>query len=45
MKAIVLAAGYATRLYPLTKDFPKALLSVGGMPLLYHILMQLYNIP
>ena len=45
MKAIVLAAGYATRLYPLTKDFPKALLSVGGMPLLDHILMQLDNIP
>ena len=45
MKAILLAAGYATRLYPLTKDFPKALLSVGGMPLLDHILMQLNKIP
>ena len=38
MKAILLVAGYATRLYPLTKDRPKALLSVGGMPLLDHIL-------
>lgn len=45
MKAILLVAGYATRLYPLTKDFPKALLSVGGMPLLDHILRQLDKIP
>lgn len=29
MKAIILAAGYATRLYPLTKNWPKALLNVG----------------
>ncbi len=28
MKALILAAGYATRLYPLTKDYPKALLTV-----------------
>ncbi len=29
MKSIILAAGYATRLYPLTENFPKPLLSVG----------------
>ncbi len=29
MKCIILAAGYATRLYPLTKNFPKPLLKVG----------------
>ena len=29
MKCIVLAAGYATRLYPLTENFPKPLLKVG----------------
>lgn len=41
MKAILLVAGYATRLYPLTENYPKALLSVGGMPLLDHILHQI----
>ncbi len=34
MKVIILAAGYATRLYPLTLDTPKCLLSVGGQSIL-----------
>jgi glucose-1-phosphate thymidylyltransferase len=34
MKAVILAAGYATRLRPLTEDFPKPLLPVGGRPML-----------
>lgn len=34
MKCLVLAAGYATRLYPLTEDFPKPLLKVGGKAIL-----------
>jgi dTDP-glucose pyrophosphorylase len=34
MKAIIIAAGYATRLYPLTENFPKPLLPVGGKPIL-----------
>jgi glucose-1-phosphate thymidylyltransferase len=38
MKAIVLAAGYATRLYPLTENVAKPLLRVGGRPMLDHIL-------
>ncbi len=38
MKAIILAAGYATRLYPLTKNFPKPLLEVGKKPVLNYII-------
>jgi len=34
MKCLVLAAGYATRLYPLTENFPKPLLKVGGKTIL-----------
>jgi len=44
MKIIVLAAGYATRLYPLTLDRPKALLQVGGRPMLTHVLERLLEI-
>ena len=38
VKAIVLAAGYATRLYPLTLERPKALLEIGGRPMLDRVL-------
>ncbi len=41
MKAILLVAGYATRLYPLTKNMPKALLTIGNKPILTHIYEQL----
>ena len=34
MKCILLAAGYATRLYPLTENFPKPLLKVGEKTIL-----------
>ncbi len=34
MKCLILAAGYATRLYPLTENFPKPLLEVKGKPIL-----------
>ena len=44
MKAIVLAAGYATRLYPLTLETPKPLLEVGGRPILERLLAQLAEI-
>ena len=34
MKCLILAAGYATRLYPLTENFPKPLLTVGAKTIL-----------
>lgn len=41
LKAIILAAGYATRLYPLTENQPKPLLPVAGKPIIEHILNNL----
>ena len=41
MKAMVLCAGYGTRLGGLTREVPKPMLDVGGTPLLTHILGQL----
>jgi len=41
----VLAAGYATRLYPLTRDRPKPLLEVGGTPILTRIVGRLSALP
>ena len=41
MKAVILAAGYATRLYPLTENKPKCLLEVGGVTILDRIVEQL----
>jgi len=41
MKVIVLAAGYATRLYPLTLTQPKPLLPVAGKPMVEHVLDNL----
>ncbi len=34
MKTLILSAGYATRLYPLTKNFPKPLLQIGDNTIL-----------
>ena len=44
MKNIVIAAGYATRLYPLTQNFPKPLLKVGKRTILDRMLDDLDNI-
>jgi glucose-1-phosphate thymidylyltransferase len=44
MKAVVLAAGYATRLYPLTKTVAKPLLSVGGRPMIDHLLDRIREV-
>ena len=44
MKCIILAAGYATRLYPMTKNFPKPLLDVGGKPILDWLINDLAEV-
>jgi glucose-1-phosphate thymidylyltransferase len=41
MKIVILAAGYATRLYPLTLTRPKSLLPVAGKPMIDHVLDNL----
>ncbi len=43
MKAIILAAGYATRLYPLTENFPKPLLEIGGKPILDWLIWDIHT--
>lgn len=41
MQILILAAGYATRLYPLTLNQPKPLLNVAGKPMLEHVIDNL----
>ncbi|MDR1541472.1 MAG: nucleotidyltransferase family protein [Clostridiales bacterium] len=41
MKAVILVAGYATRLYPLTLNMPKALLEVQGKKIIDYIVEQI----
>lgn len=45
MKAIILCAGYATRLYPLTLTKAKPLLEIKGKPIIEHIVEQLVTLP
>jgi glucose-1-phosphate thymidylyltransferase len=45
LKAVILAAGYATRLQPLTDDVPKHLLPVGGRPMLDWVLDRVRQVP
>jgi glucose-1-phosphate thymidylyltransferase len=44
MKALILAAGYATRLYPLTLNRPKPLLPVAGKPILEYIISKIEKV-
>ncbi len=43
MKCLILAAGYATRLYPLTENFPKPLLKVGEKTILDWLLDDIHS--
>ena len=45
MIAVILCAGYATRMYPLTADFPKPLLPVAGKPVIDYLLEQIIDLP
>lgn len=45
MKVLILAAGYATRLYPLTLTQPKPLLQVAGKPMIDFVMDNLADIP
>jgi glucose-1-phosphate thymidylyltransferase len=44
MNCVILAAGYATRLRPLTDDVPKHLLPVGGRPMLDWVLDRVHEL-
>jgi glucose-1-phosphate thymidylyltransferase len=44
MKCIILAAGYAIRLHPLTLNKPKPLLEIAGKPMIEHILLRVEEI-
>src|SRR6266436_6340422 len=45
MNALILAAGYATRLYPLTLNRAKPLLVVGGKPIIEWVVDNLAGVP
>ena len=41
MKAMIFAAGTGSRLKPLTDHTPKALIPIGGKPMLEHVILKL----
>ena len=44
MKAIILCAGYATRLYPLTENFPKPLLTIARKEIMTHLIEKIERV-
>jgi glucose-1-phosphate thymidylyltransferase len=44
MRILILAAGYGTRLYPLTLDLPKSLVPIGNKPLMNFLIEKIYNL-
>jgi glucose-1-phosphate thymidylyltransferase len=44
VNVLILAAGYATRLYPLTKSVAKPLLPLAGRPMLDHLLDRIHEV-
>ena len=42
MKVVILAGGYGTRLSEATQTMPKPMVTIGGMPILWHI-MKYYS--
>lgn len=45
MKALVLASGFCTRLFPLTEKYPKALFTIGGKEILDFLLTDIFSCP
>jgi glucose-1-phosphate thymidylyltransferase len=45
MKVVIMAGGYAKRMWPLTENQPKSLLPIAGKPMIDHILQKLSGIP
>ena len=45
MIAVILCAGFATRMHPLTRNFPKPLLRVADRPVIEYLLNQLVELP
>lgn len=43
MKCVLLCAGYATRMYPLTENFPKPLLDIKGKALIDYLIDDIEN--
>lgn len=45
MIAVILCAGFATRMHPLTQNFPKPLLDVAGRPVIDYLMDQIVELP